>query len=173
MILAFLVPSALAAGQPVDTPSGGTVTLTIQANFAGFTRCQVVGAGIFNGPNAAELASGNFDSWGQAGPATSGDPLVGADRGAGLWGVGTNVDVFCNVVSGAPLVDVDLSASDANAIASMNPNEVATAGPASGLSPFTLNADGVETQTMTVGIELASTDPSGTQGDVVFTFTTP
>lgn len=173
MILALLLPTALAGGQPIDTASGGTVTLSITANFAGFTRCQVTGASVFTGTNASDAAAGNFDTWGQPGVAPGGDQLIGADRGAGLWGVGADVNVLCEVVSGAPTVNVDLGSSDAIAIASMNHGEVSTAGAASSLSPFVLPADGSTVQPMTVGIELADTDPSGTSGNVVFTFTTP
>ena len=168
-----LAMSAMAADQPVDTPSGGTITLNIQANFAGFTNCSVNGVGLFTGTNPTDSASGNFDSWGQPGVAPSGAPLIGADRGPGLWGVGANVDVFCSVVSGAPLVQVDLTASDAIAIASMAHDELPSAGVAAALPPFPLPADGTTIQPMTVGIELVDTDPSGTSGNVVFTFTTP
>ena len=168
MISLFLL-SAFGADQGGDTPSGGTLNLDITVNFAGFTNCSVQGA---NGSTAfvgnALSAAANFPAYGHVG--TIGQ-LEGADRSPN-WGVGSDVELRCQVVDGAPVVDVDLSLSWPNAIAADGFGQLAAAGQATVWALTGFPADG-SPHPMTIGIELTPTDGSGTAGQLNFLFVTP
>lgn len=169
-MISLLYLSAFAADQGVDTPSGTPLVLQIIVNFEGFTNCSVVGgngSAAFASTNFLEVA--DFPSFGANTPI--GGNLQAATGGAG-WVVGTDVDLSCQVVSGAPFVNVDLSTSSPNAVAADNYGQLAAALPAAGWTLPSFPANG-SVHAMTVGVALAPTDPTGTQGQLSYRFVTP